>query len=177
MQISLVVASALVKNVSSFSSNSDDRLISRAFVAIYKTNCNPKFNLVFDHSKSHISPVFVEPVSVPNFCISSTISSSSYAVVQKPSFESYSFKSSSFVNFASKCSFCHSKFSSSKIPTTPKSPVSVSPKDCNNCSFSIPSVIKSNDSKPASTPSQTSPLSHLPIKSSKCLFKSSTQAC
>ena len=81
-------------------------------------------------------------------------------MVQKPSFDSYSCKSSS-------------PFKS----TTPKSSISVSPTNRNNFSFSVPSVIKSNDSKPASAPPQTSHLSPFPIKSSRHLFQSSTQTC
>ena len=116
-------------------------------------------------------------MSVSNFCISSTLSNSSDAMVQKPSFDSYSFKSSMFKNSTSQHYFCHSKFLGPKIPTTPKSSISVSPTNRNNFSFMIPSVIKSNDSKPACAPSQTSHLSPFPIKSSKRLFQSSTQAC
>ena len=52
--------------------------------------------------------------------------------------------------------------------------ISVSPTNRNNFSFLIPSVIKSNDIKPASAPPQTSHLS-LPIKSRRALFQSSTQ--
>ena len=55
--------------------------------------------------------------------------------------------------------------------------VSTSPTNRNNISFSIPSFIKSNDSKTACAPSQTFHLLLLPIKSSKCLFQSSTQVC
>ena len=79
-------------------------------------------------------------------------------MVQKPSFDSYSFKSSS-------------PFKS----TTPKSSITVSPTNRNNFSFSVPSVIKSNDSKPACAPPQKSHLSPFPIKSSRHLFQSSTQ--
>ena len=100
-----------------FFSNSDDSLDSRACVTIYKRNCNPKSNLILDHSKYHILPVSVKPASVSNFCVSSTISSSSFA------------------NSASKRSFYHSKFSSPNIPATPKSPISISLTDRNNCSF------------------------------------------
>ena len=99
-------------------------------------------------------------MSVSNFCVSSTLSNSGDAMVQKPSFHSYLFKSSS-------------PFKS----TTPKSSISVSPTNRNSFSFSIPSVIKSNDSKPACAPPQTSHLSPFPIKSSKHLFQSSTQTC
>ena len=41
----------------------------------------------------------------------------------------------------------------------------------------IPSVIESNDLKPACVPSQTSHLLPLPLKPGKCLIKSSTLAC
>ena len=52
------VTSAPVKNVSSFSSNPDNSLGSRACLAICKANSNPKSNLVLkDHSKSYILPV------------------------------------------------------------------------------------------------------------------------
>ena len=54
-------ASALVKNASSFSSNSDNSLVSRASLAICKANSNPQSNLVFkDHSKSHVLLVSVK---------------------------------------------------------------------------------------------------------------------
>ena len=108
---------------------------------------------------------------VANFCVSFTLSSSSDAMVQKTSFDSYSFKSSSFTNLASQHSFCHSKFSG---PSTTKFSISVSSTNHYNFSFSILSVIKSNDSKPACAPPQTS---HLPIKSSQHLFQFSTQVC
>ena len=111
---------------------------------------------------------------VANFCVSFTLSSSSDAMVQKTSFGCYSFKSSSFTNLASQHSFCHSKFLGPKIPSTTKFSISVSPTNRNNFSFSIPSVIKSNDSKPACAPPQTS---HLPIKSSQYFSQFSTQAC
>ena len=114
---------------------------------------------------------------VANFCVSFTLSSSSDAMVQKTSFGCYSFKSSSFTNLASQHSFCHSKFLGPKIPSTTKFSISVSPTNRNNFSFSIPSVIKSNDSKPACAPPQTSHLSPFSIKSSRRLFQSSTQAC
>ena len=50
------VASALVKNVLSFSSNSDNSFCCTVYLAICKANSNPKSNLVLskDHSKSHI---------------------------------------------------------------------------------------------------------------------------
>ena len=87
------VASALVKNDSTFSSNSDKSLCSKAYLAICKANPNPKSNLVLkDHSKSHILPVSVKSailISVSNFCVSSTLSNSSGAMVQKHSFDSY----------------------------------------------------------------------------------------
>ena len=54
------VASALVKNVPSFSSNSDKSLASRACLAIFKENSNHKSNLVLkDHSRSHILTVLL----------------------------------------------------------------------------------------------------------------------
>ena len=118
-----------------FSSNSDNSLVSRASLAIYKANSDSKSNLVLkDHSKSHILPVPAKPaipMSVSNFCVSSKLSNSSDAIVlKKLSFNSYSFKSSS-------------NFSSSKIATTPKSSILVSPKNRNKFSYSIPSFIKS----------------------------------
>ena len=59
-------ASAPVKNVSSFSSNSGNSLGSRACHPICKTNFNPKSNLVLnDHSKSHTLPVSVK-LAIPN---------------------------------------------------------------------------------------------------------------
>ena len=50
------VASALVKNVLSFSSNLDNSFCCTACLAICKANSNPKSNLVLskNHSKSHI---------------------------------------------------------------------------------------------------------------------------
>ena len=132
-----------------------------------------------DHSKSHILPVSVKPaipMSVSSFCVSSTLSNSSDAMVQKPSFDSYSFKSSYFTKSASKRSFFHSTFSGPKIPTTPKSSISVSATNHNNFSILIPSVIKSNDSKSACAPAQSSHLSTFPVTSSRCLFQSSSQA-
>ena len=174
------IASASLKNVSPFSSNSANSLLSRACLAICKANSSPKSNLVLkDHSKSHNLTVSVKPaipVSVSNFCVSSTLSNSSDALVQKHSFVSYSFKSSSFTNSASQLSFCCSKFSGPKIPTTPKSSISVSPTNHNNVSSSIPYVIKSNDSKPACALPQTSHLLPFSIKSSRCLFQFSTLA-
>ena len=118
-----------------FSSNSDNSLVSRASLAIYKANSDSESNLVLkDHSKSHILPVPAKPaipMFVSNFCVSSKLSNSSDAIVlKKLSFNSYSFKSSS-------------NFSSSKIATTPKSSISVSPKNRNKLSYSIPSFIKS----------------------------------
>ena len=174
------VASAPVKNVLSFPSNSANNLCSRACLAIYKANSNPKSNLVLkDNSKSHILPVSVKPaipVSVSNFCVSSTLSNSNDVMVQKHSFDSHSFKSSSFTNSASQLSFYRSKFSGPKIPTTPKSSTSVSPTNHNNFSSSIPYVIKSNDSKPAYVPPQTSHLSPFSMKSSRRFFQSSCQS-
>ena len=98
-------------------------------------------------------------------------------VLKKPIFDSYLFRSSTFTNSASQRSFCHSEFSSPKISTTHKSSISVSPTNRNNFFYSIPSVIKFNDSKSACAPSQTSHLLPFSIKSSKRLFQSSTQAC
>ena len=72
---------------------------------------------------------------------------------------------------------CRSEFSGPKIPTAPKSPISVSPSNHDNFSFSIPYVTKSNDSKPACAPPQKSHCSPFSTKSSRCLFQSSTQAC
>ena len=89
-------------------------------------------------------------MSLPHFQILSD------AIVEKHSFDSHSFKSSFFTNFASQLSFCHSKFLSSKIPTTPKSSISVPPTNHNNFSSSIPYFINSKDSKPACAPPQTS---------------------
>ena len=55
------VASAPIKNVSSFSSNLGNSLGSRSCHAICKANSNPKSNLVLkDHSKSHISLVSIK---------------------------------------------------------------------------------------------------------------------
>ena len=71
------VASAPVKNASSFSSKSDNSLGSRACLAICKANSNPKFNLALkDHSKFHFLPVSIKPakpMSVSNSCVSSTL--------------------------------------------------------------------------------------------------------
>ena len=151
------VASAPVKNVSSFSSNSANSLCSRACVAICKANSNPKSNLLLkDHSKSHILLVSVKP-GLPV----SMVQKHSNVMVQKHSFDSDSFKSSSF---------CHSKFSGLKIPTTPKSSISVSSTNHNNISTSSPYVIESYDSKPPCVAPQTSHLSPFPIKSSRRLF-------
>ena len=62
-------ASALVKNASSFSSNLDNSLVSKASLAICKTNSNPQSNLVFkDHSKSHVLPVSVK-LAIPGQCL------------------------------------------------------------------------------------------------------------
>ena len=175
------VTSAPVKNVSSFSSNSANSLCSRACLGTCKVSSNPKSNLILKYnSKSHILPVSFKsaiPVSVSNFCVSSTLSNSSGAMVQKHSFDSHSFKSTSFTNSASQLSFFCSKFSSPKIPTTPKSSISVPPTNHNNFSSSIPYFIKSNDSKPACAPPQTCHLSPFSIKSSRRLFQSSTKAC
>ena len=55
------VASAPIKNVSSFSSNLGNSLGSRSCHAICKANSNPKSNLVLkDHSKSHILLVSIK---------------------------------------------------------------------------------------------------------------------
>ena len=151
------VASAPVKFCSSFSSNSGNSLGSRACLAICKANSNPKSNLALKgHSKFHFLPVSIKPaksMSVSNSCVSSTLSNSSDVMVQKPSFDSCSFKSSS-------------PFKS----TTPKSSISVSPTNRNNFSFSVPSVIKSNDSEPACAPPQISHFSPFPIKSGRHFF-------
>ena len=116
------VASAPAKNIPSFSFNSDNNLISKACLAICQPNSNSKCNLVLkEHTKSHILPVsikFAIPMSLSNFCDSSTLSNSSDAMVLKPSFDSYLIKSSSSTNSASQRSFCPSKFSGPKIPTT-----------------------------------------------------------
>ena len=71
------VASAPVKNVSSFSSNSDNSLVSRTCLTNCKPNSNLKSNLmVKDHSKSRILRAFVKP-AIPmygsNCCVSSTV--------------------------------------------------------------------------------------------------------
>ena len=84
---------------------------------------------------------------------------------------------SSFTNSASQRSFCHSEFSGSKIPPTPKSSISISPTNRNGFSFSIPSVIIFNHSKPACAPSQTIHLLPFPTKSRRRHFQSCTQAC
>ena len=56
------VASASVKKFSSFSSNSDNSVGSRACLAIRKANSNPKSNLARkDHSKFHFVPVSIKP--------------------------------------------------------------------------------------------------------------------
>ena len=98
-------------------------------------------------------------------------------LLKNPGFKSYSFKSGSFINSASQCSHCHSKPSNPKIPTTPKSSISVFPTNCNSFSYWIPSVIKSNDPKSACMSSQTSHLLRLPLKFSKHLVKSFASAC
>ena len=101
-------------------------------------------------------------MSVSDLCISSTLPKSTDDMFLKsPCFKSYSFKSGSFINSASQLSFCHSKFSGPRIPGTPKSTILVSPTNCNNFSYSIPSVIKFNDSKPACVSFQLSHLSPL----------------
>ena len=75
------VVSASVKNVSYFSSNWDNGLVSRASVASSKANSNSKSNSVLqDHSKSHILPV---SLSASNFYVSSTLFKSSDAIVPK----------------------------------------------------------------------------------------------
>ena len=72
-----IVASATVKNVSSFSSNSGNSLGSKACLAICKGNSNPKSNLALkDHSKFHFLPVSIKPakpMSVSNSCVPSTL--------------------------------------------------------------------------------------------------------
>ena len=55
--------------------------------------------------------------------------------------------------------------------------ISASPTNRRNFSYSIPWVIKSNNLKPTCAPFRTSHLLALPVKSSKRLFQSSTQAC
>ena len=71
---------------------------------------------------------------------------------------------SSLKNLASQRSFCNSKCSGPKIRTTRQSPISLSPtRTRNNPSFSLPSVIKSDDSKPACAPPQTSKVSQVPF--------------
>ena len=116
------VASGPVKNLPSFSFNSDNSLISKACLAICKPNLNSKCNLVLkDHTEPHILPVFIKfaiSKSLSNFCVSSTLSNYSGAMVQKPSFGSYSSKSSFSTNSASQGSFCLAKLSGFKIPTT-----------------------------------------------------------
>ena len=75
------VVSASVKNVSYFSSNWDNGLVSRASVASSKANSNSKSNSELqDHSKSHILPV---SLSASNFYVSSTLFKSSDAIVPK----------------------------------------------------------------------------------------------
>ena len=96
-------------------------------------------SVVKNHSNSYILPVSVKPslpISVYNFCVSSTLSNySDDMVLKKASFDSYSFKSSSFINSPSQRSFCHLKFSSPKFPTTRKSSIWVSPTSRNNFSL------------------------------------------
>ena len=104
------------------------------------------------------------------FFVSSTLPNSIDAMVQKHSFDSHSFKLSSFTNSASQLSFCCSKFSDPKNPTTRKSSISVSPTNPNNFSSSIPYVIKSNDSKFACAPPKTSHILPFSIKCSRRLF-------
>ena len=105
----VIVGSAPVKNASFFFLiQMIYFLISRAYVATYMKNCNPKYNLGIDRSKLYISPVSFKtaiPVSVSNFRIPPTLSISSDAIIQKPSFESYSFYSSFFKNSTSKRPF------------------------------------------------------------------------
>ena len=83
------VATVLIRTISSFSSNSNS-LRSRACLAICKAHSNTKSNLILkDHSKAHIFPVSVKPtipVSVSNFCISSTVLRSTDVVVQNTKF-------------------------------------------------------------------------------------------
>ena len=84
------VATVLVKNILSFSSNSDNSLGSWACLAICKAHSNTKSNLILkDHSKAHIFLVSVKPtvaVSVSHFYISSTVLSSTDALVQNAKF-------------------------------------------------------------------------------------------
>ena len=83
------------------------QIIALFLELLFKTNSNPKSNLVLkDHSKSHILPVSAKraiprSVSVSSFCVSSTLPNSSDTMVQKPSFDSYLFMSSSFTYSAS----------------------------------------------------------------------------
>ena len=78
---------------------------------------------------------------------------------------------SSFTNSASQRSFCHSEFSGPKIHTTPISSISISSTNRNDFSFSIPTVIIFNHSKPACAPPQAIHLSPFPIKSRRRLFR------
>ena len=79
--------------------------------------------------------------------------------LKNPGFKFYSCKSNSVTNSVSQRSFCHLRFLSPKISATPKLLISVSPTDRNNFSYSIPSVIKFNDSRSTCALSQTSVLS------------------
>ena len=111
---------------------------------------------------SHILPVphkSAVSMSVSDLYVSSKIlKSTDDMFLISPCFKSYSFKSGSFINSASKLSFWHPKFSGPRIPSTYKSIISVSPANGNNFSNSIPSVIKFNYSKPTCVSFQ---LSHL----------------
>ena len=116
-------------------------------------------------------------MDVSKFCVSSTISKSSDAMVLKhPSYKSHSFKSGSFTTQLHNVLLVTQN--SHKIPANPKFSISVFPKNCNNFSYLILSVIKFNYStKSTCAPSQTSYVSPLPLKSSKHLFQLSAPAC
>ena len=97
--MSLVLPLLEQKKNLSFSSNSNNSLVPRACVVVFKANSNPKSNLVINHWKTYILPVFVKlaiPIFVSDFCVSPTLSNSTDAIVHKLSFASYSFKSSFF---------------------------------------------------------------------------------
>ena len=100
-------------------------LASQSAKQILTQNPMQYLRIIQSHMLNHILPVSVKPaipMSVSNFCVSSTLSNSSDAMVQKHSFDSHSFKPSSFANSASQLSFRRSKFSGPKIPTTPNHP-------------------------------------------------------
>ena len=98
------VTSALVKNVSSLSSNSANSLIFYQFL----------LNLLF-------LCLFLIFVSLPHF-----------QILMMLCFKNSLILTSSFTNSASQLSFCRSKFSNPKIPTTPKSSISLSLANHNN---------------------------------------------